>query len=137
VTEHDEPIGIITTQDLMQFLAGLRERQQLFVEIGGLEDDPNETYDEIYDIVQKEMRRIAPLVQPRTLAIHLQKYKPEGDRWKYSLRARFTTAHRIYYAHHFDWDLHVALTGLLETLYKRIVKEKERKVTERKRHHAG
>jgi CBS domain-containing protein len=137
VTEHDEPIGIITTQDLMQFLAGLRERQQLFVEIGGLEDDPNETYDEIYDIVQKEMRRIAPLVQPRTLAIHLQKYKPEGDRWKYSLRARFTTAHRIYYAHHFDWDLHVALTGLLETLYKRIVKEKERKVTERKRHHSG
>ena len=137
VTENDEPVGIITTQDLMQFLAGLRERQQLFVEIGGLEDDPKDTYDEIYDIVQKEMRRIAPLVEPRTLAIHLQKYKPEGDRWKYSLRARFTTAHRIYYAHHFDWDLHVALTGLLETLYKRIVKEKERKVTERKRHHSA
>jgi len=137
VTENDEPVGIITTQDLMQFLAGLRERQQLFVEIGGLEDDPKDTYDEIYDIVQKEMRRIAPLVEPRTLAIHLQKYKPEGDRWKYSLRARFTTAHRIYYAHHFDWDLHVALTSLLETLYKRIVKEKERKVTERKRHHSA
>src|SRR2546422_43266 len=137
VAERDEPVGIITNQDLMQFLAGLRERQQLFVEIGGLEDDPKDTYDEIYDIVQKEMRRIAPLVEPRTLAIHLQKYKPEGDRWKYSLRARFTTAHRIYYAHHFDWDLHVALTGLLETLYKRIVKEKERKVTERKRHHSA
>ena len=137
VAERDEPVGIITSQDLMQFLAGLRERQQLFVEIGGLEDDPKDTYDEIYDIVQKEMRRIAPLVEPRTLAIHLQKYKPEGDRWKYSLRARFTTAHRIYYAHHFDWDLHVALTGLLETLYKRIVKEKERKVTERKRHHSA
>jgi len=74
-------------------------------------------------------------VQPRTLAIHIQKYKPEGDRWKYSLRARFTTSHRIYYAHHFDWDLHVALADLLDTLYKRIVKEKERKVTERKRHH--
>src|SRR5437870_5539434 len=137
VAERDEPVGIITSQDLMQFLAGLRERQQLFVEIGGLEDDPKDTYDEIYDIVQKEMRRIAPLVEPRTLAIHLQKYKPEVDRWKYSLRARFTTAHRIYYAHHFDWDLHVALTGLLETLYKRIVKEKERKVTERKRHHSA
>ncbi len=137
VTERDEPVGIITTQDLMAFLAGLRERQQLFVEIGGLEDDPKETYDEIYDIVQKEIRRIAPLVQPRTLAIHIQKYKPEGDRWKYSLRARFTTAHRIYYAHHFDWDLQVALSDLLDTLYKRIVKEKERKVTERKRHHAA
>src|SRR6266540_1913164 len=135
VTEADEPIGIITTQDLMQFLASLREREQLFVEIGGLEDEPKDTYDEIYAVVQKEMRRIAQLVQPRTLAIHIQKYKPEGDRWKYSLRARFTSSHRIYYAHHFDWDLHVALADLLDTLYKRIVKEKERKVTERKRHH--
>src|SRR6266571_3882487 len=135
VTEEDEPIGIITTQDLMQFLASLREREQLFVEIGGLEDEPKDTYDEIYAVVQKEMRRIAQLVQPRTLAIHIQKYKPEGDRWKYSLRARFTTSHRIYYAHHFDWDLHAALADLLDTLYKRIVKEKERKVTERKRHH--
>ncbi len=135
VTEKDEPVGIITTQDLMQFLAGLREREQLFVEIGGLEDDPKETYDEIYAVIQKEMRHIAQLVQPRTLAIHIQKYKPEGDRWKYSVRARFTTSHRIYYAHHFDWDLQVALSDLLDTLYKRIVKEKERKVTERKRHH--
>src|SRR5437879_10034082 len=116
VTEKDEPIGIITTQDLMQFLASLREREELFVEIGGLEDDPKDTYDEIYAVVQKEMRRIAQLVQPRTLAIHLQKYKPEGDRWKYSLRARFTTSHRIYYAHHFDWDLHVALSDMLDTL---------------------
>src|SRR2546427_8511830 len=40
VTEKDEPVGIITSQDLMQFLAGLREREQLFVEIGGLEDEP-------------------------------------------------------------------------------------------------
>src|SRR5439155_210694 len=135
VTERDEPVGIITSQDLMQFLAGLREREQLFVEIGGLEDEPKDTYDEIYAVIQKEMRRIAPLVQPRTLTIHFQKYKPEGDRWKYSLRARFTTAHRIYYAHEFDWDLPVTLTKLLDTLYKRIVKEKERKVTERKRHH--
>src|SRR5881409_1872192 len=135
VTEKDEPVGIITSQDLMQFLAGLREREQLFVEIGGLEDEPKDTYDEIYAVIQKEMRRIAPLVTPRTLTIHFQKYKPEGDRWKYSLRARFTTAHRIYYAHEFDWDLPVTLTKLLDTLYKRIVKEKERKVTERKRHH--
>ena len=135
VTEEDEPVGIITSQDVMQFLAGLREREQLFVEIGGLEDEPKDTYDEIYAVIQKEMRRIGSLVQPRTLTIHFQKYKPEGDRWKYSIRARFTTSHRIYYAHEFDWDLRVALTKLLETLYKRIVKEKERKVTERKRHH--
>ena len=137
VTEKDEPVGIITTQDLMQFLAGLREREQLFVEISGLEDEPPEAYDEIYAVIQKEMRRIAELVEPRTFAIHFQKYSPEGDRFKYSLRARFTTAHRVYHAHHFDWDLHAALKGLLEVLHKRILKEKERRMTERKRPHSA
>jgi len=137
VTENEEPIGIITTQDLMQFFAGLREREQLFVEISGLEDEPPEAYDEIYDVIQKEMRRMAEIVEPRTLTIHFQKYSPEGDRFKYSLRARFTTAHHVYHAHHFDWDLHAALKGLLETLHKRILKEKERRMTERKRHHSA
>jgi len=132
VTEEDEPVGVVTKLDLMHFLAGLREREQLFVEIGGLEGEPSETYDLIYDTIQKEIRRIAQLVTPRTLSLHVQKYKPDGDRWKYSLRLRLATTHRMYYANHFDWDLQPALKQLLETLYKRILKEKDRKVTERR-----
>src|SRR3989441_12677293 len=73
VTESDEPVGIITSQDLMQFLAGLREREQLFVEIGGLEDEPKDTYDEIYAVVHAGRRRIAPVVRPRTLTIQDRK----------------------------------------------------------------
>jgi CBS domain-containing protein len=132
VTDEDQPVGIVTKLDLMHFLAGLRERDQLFVEISGLEDEPAETFDEIYATVQKEMRRIAQLVTPKTLSLHVQKYKPDGDRWKFSIRCRFQTAHQMYYASEFDWDLHLAMKKLLETLYKRIVKDKDRMVTERK-----
>ncbi len=132
VTQNDEPVGVVTKLDLMHFLAGLREREQLFVEIGGLEGEPPETYDLIYDTIQKEIKRIALLVTPRTLSLFVQKYKPDGDNWKYSLRVRLATTHRMYYANHFDWDLHLALKALLETLYRRILKEKDRKVTERR-----
>jgi CBS domain-containing protein len=132
ITDKDEPVGIVTKLDLMHFLAGLREREQLFVSISGLEEEPAESYDTIYATVQKEMRRIAQLVTPKTLSLHIQKYKPDGDRWKYSIRCRFQTSHQMYYANHFDWDLHLALKELLETLYKRIVKDKERMITERK-----
>ncbi len=132
VTDKDEPVGIVTKADLMHFLAGLQEREQLFVEISGLEGEPSDTYDTIYDTVQKEMRRIEKLVTPKTLSLHVQKYKPDGDRWKYSIRCRFQTAHQMYYANHFDWDLHLALKDLLETMYRRILKDKERMVTERK-----
>lgn len=133
VVEDDKPVGILTKADLMHLLAGFRERGRLFVELSGLEDEPSDTYDGMYDLIQKEMRRIAQITTPKTLTIHVQKYKPEGDRWKYSLRSRFATAHRMYYSNHFDWDLRIALSGLLDTLYKRIVKEKERKVTARRR----
>jgi CBS domain-containing protein len=132
VAEEDEPVGVVTKPDLMHFLAGLRTREQLFVEIGGLEEESQETYDLIYESIQKEIKRIAQLVTPTTLSLRVQKYKPDGDRWKYSLRLRLATTHGMYYANHFDWDLHMALKELLETLYKRILKEKERKVTERK-----
>jgi len=137
VVDKEEPVGILTKADLMHVLAGFREREQLFVELSGLEDEPSHTYDDMYDVIQKEMKRIAQLVTPRTLTIHVQKYKPEGDRWKYSLRARFATAHRIYHMNHFDWDLRIALADLLDGLYRRIVKEKERKITEKKRHHSS
>ena len=132
IADRDEPVGIVTKADLMHFLAGLAEREKLFVEISGLDDEPGDTYDTIYMTVQKEMRRISQLVTPRTLSLHVQRYKPDGDRWKYSIRCRFQTTHQMYYANHFDWDLQLALKDLLETLYKRILKDKDRKVTERR-----
>jgi len=135
VVDREEPVGILTMVDLMHVLAGFVERDQLFVELSGLEDEPSDAYDRIYDVIQKEMRRIGQLVRPKSLSIHVQKYKPEGDRWKYSLRARFATSHHMYHANHFDWDLRLALDGLLDGLYRRIVKAKERKITEKKGHH--
>src|SRR2546422_564367 len=78
VTDKDEPVGIITSQDLMQFLAGLRDREQLFVEIGGLVDGPKDTHDDIYAGIQKEMRRIGPVLAPRALPIHFPQKKPDG-----------------------------------------------------------
>ncbi|OGS46522.1 MAG: hypothetical protein A3K66_05645 [Euryarchaeota archaeon RBG_16_67_27] len=137
VVDKDEPVGILTKADLMHVLAGFQEREQLFVEVSGLEDEPTDAYDAMYATIQKEMKKIAELTTPRTLSLHVQKYKPDGDRWKYSLRCRFATAHDMYYAHHFDWDLNLALGALLEGLYRRIVKEKERKITEKKRHHSA
>ena len=96
ITDKDEPTGIVTKLDLMHFLAGLQEREQLFVEISGLEDEPAETYDTIYDAVQKEMRRIAQLVTPKTLSLHVQKHKPDGARWTASLSCRIQTTHRMH-----------------------------------------
>jgi len=73
------------------------------VEIGGLEEEPKDTYDEIYAVIQKEMRRIAPLVQlepSRSISRSTAGGRTAGS---IPFGARFTTAHRIYIAHEFDW----------------------------------
>ncbi|OGS48793.1 MAG: hypothetical protein A3K68_00220 [Euryarchaeota archaeon RBG_16_68_13] len=132
VVEKEAPVGVVTKLDLLELVAGLKEREELFVQISGLEEQP-EVYESLYEVIRKAMKKVAQVVTPRGLTIHVQTYKAEGDRWKYSLHARFTTAHRMYYQRHFDWDLHEAMAGLMALLEGQILKEKERRLTDRKR----
>src|SRR2546425_5561474 len=79
------------------------------------------------------MRKISNVTTPRSLTVHVQAYKAEGDRAKYSLHARFQTAHTMYYLAHFDWDLNLAMAGLMDLLEKQVLKAKERRGTDRPR----
>jgi len=133
VVDKDEPVGIVTKLDLVELVAGLKEREELLVQISGLEDEQPDVYESLYDVIRKAMRKIANIATPRSLTVHVQAYKAEGDRAKYSLHARFTTAHGMYYLRHFDWDLHQAMAGLMDLLEKQITREKDRRVTDRRR----
>src|SRR3990170_2773219 len=118
VDEEREPVGIITSADLVELAARFREREGLFVQISGLEEQPD-VYDQMYDMIQKAMRRISNLTTPRMLNLHVVQYKADGDKSKWSLRPRFATEREMYYLKHFDWDLFKALDGLLDQLEAR------------------
>ena len=132
VTQNDEPIGLVTKADILEVVAGFKERKELLVQISGLEEQPD-VYEQMYDIVQKGMKRITGIVTPRIFSVHVVKYKGDGDRTKWSLRCRLTTTSGMEYARHFDWDLFAALEGLMDQLEARIKKEKDRKVGERRK----
>ncbi len=132
VEDRGEPAGVVTNADLVELAARFREREGLFVQISGLEEQPD-VYDQMYEIIQKAMRRIGNLVTPRLLNVHVVAYKADGDRQKWSIRVRFSTDHEMYHVKYFDWDLFKALDGLLAQLEAQIKKEKDRKVTERRR----
>jgi CBS domain-containing protein/ribosome-associated translation inhibitor RaiA len=133
--EKDTPVGVVTKLDLAELLVGRKEREEVLVQISGLEEEQPDVYEALYDIIRKAMKKISNITMPRSLTVHVQAYKAEGDRAKYSLHARFQTAHRMHYLAHFDWDLNVAMAGLMDVLERQILKQKERRVTERKRHH--
>jgi CBS domain-containing protein len=136
VVENQEPTGILTTADVVEIAARFRERDGLLVQISGLEEQPD-VYDAMYDIIQKAMRRIRDIVTPRILNLHVVQYKADGDRSKWSIRARFATDRELYHFKHFDWDLFKTLDGLLTQLEAHIKKEKDRRIAERKGHHGS
>ncbi len=132
VVEKESPVGVFTKLDLLDLVAGLKEREEFLVQISGLEEQPD-VWDSLYEVIQKGMKKIAQVTTPKSLTVHVQTYKPEGDRWKYSMRARLTTARTMYYQAHFDWDLHETMAGLMALLEAQVMKEKERRLTDRKR----
>src|SRR5437773_4666273 len=131
VVEKDEPVGVVTKLDLTELLVGRKEREEVLVQIRCLEDEQPDVYVVLYDIIRTKMHKISNVTIPKSLIVHVQAYKAEGDRAKYSLHARFQTAHKMYYLAHFDWDLNLAMAGLMDILEKQILKAKERRVTDR------
>jgi len=134
IAEGQELVGVVTKADVTSLLASKRQRAQLFVQISGLDEQPH-VYDEMHSTIQKAMRKVGRFVTPRVLNLHVHMYKAEGDRNKWSLRLRLYTDQGMYYAKHFDWDLMMALDGLLEQVEQRIQKNKERLLDERKTRH--
>jgi len=135
IVPHDgKPVGILTKLDLLETIAALQAREELLVQISGLEEQ-SDVYESLYEMIRKGMRKISAIVTPRTLTIHVQTYKAEGDRSKFSLRSRFATTHKMYYVNHHDWDLATAVTGLMDQIERLVIREKERRITQKKRHH--
>jgi len=134
--ENQEPVGILTTADVVEIAARFRERDGILVQISGLEEQ-RDVYEAMYAIIQKAMRRIGDIVTPRILNLHVVQYKADGDRSKWSIRARFATDRELYHFKHFDWDLFKTLDGLLDQLEAHIKKEKDRRIAERKGHHGS
>src|SRR6266545_4399490 len=50
VTEGEEPAGVVTKLDLVELVAGLKEREELLVQISGL-DEQADVYESLYDVI--------------------------------------------------------------------------------------
>lgn len=132
VVEKKVPVGIVTQIDLVELLVRYRRGDEVYVQITGLEEGP-ETYDAMYELMGKTLRRIGKIVTPRVLNVHVTKHHTKGDSFKHSIRARMTTEHEMYYSRSSEWDLFGALEEILNQLERSVKREKERRLDKRKR----
>ncbi len=130
-TKDDEIKGILTQYDLIEMLTSFRESEQVYVQITGLEEGP-EVYDQMYDVIQRYLKKINQVLKPLVLNVHVVSHQKEGNQRKYSVRLRLSTDQGMLYAKEFDWNMMKALDVALNSLKKRIFQEKEKRIEKRK-----
>jgi CBS domain-containing protein/ribosome-associated translation inhibitor RaiA len=133
ITEKNKPMGIITPLDLIELIVRMIKRESLYVQITGLDEEDTEFYDDMYDLIEKYMKKINKIQRTQLFSLHVVQYHDRSLVKEYELRARLSTNKQMFYAQGQGWNLMIALDELLDNLEHMITKEKDRKLGARKK----
>ncbi|MDR0778643.1 MAG: CBS domain-containing protein [Methanomassiliicoccaceae archaeon] len=133
VVENKKLVGILTQYDIIEMMAACKERDMMFVQISGLDDDDKYHSDIIDELIKLEMAKIAKIQRPQSLTLHVAKYNAAGDRHKYSLNARLILGGDVIAAKEIGWDLPKAVEDVLEKLGLMVADIKSIKVDNKKK----
>ncbi len=133
VTEDDKLVGIITRYDIIELMAACREREVVFVQITGLEDEDRYHMPTLDKEIGNELSKVAKIFTPNTFVMHVSKYNSEGATAKYSISGRLTAGGRLFRAKAVDWDLVRTTEELMKKLMGMVSDAKEQRDDPRKR----
>ena len=133
VTEGGELVGILTQFDIVELISVCRERDYLFVQISGLDDEDKPLAAALYDEIGKEIEKIKKMGLPEALYINVAKYNEKGDRNKYSVSAKLIYNGRTISVKQVDWDLIKTVSDLMKKITTMVVDLKETTSSFRKR----
>jgi len=126
IAEKDRPVGVLAQTDVLEFLTSLKEREGMYLNITGLDDHDPDTYDGIYSIIEKAMKRIMSFAAPQVLTMHIARHNTKGDVSKHSIRVRLQTRKGLYLASTFGWDVFSATDDAMGKLESQIRREADR-----------
>ncbi len=125
--------GIVTQYDIIELISACRERQYLFIQLSGLDDEDKAYSSAIYDSIRDEMEKITRIVTPESLSIHVAKYNEKGEKNKYSITARLIADGRAYSAKQVDWDLIKTVDDLMGKITEMVIDQKDSVTSRRKK----
>ena len=133
VLESKALVGIITEYDVLELISACRERDMLFVQISGLEDDEKDYTDAIYADIENMIAKISKIYKPESLNIHVSRYNEVGGNPKYSITARLYINGTAIMMKEVGYDLTKTMSDLIKKLEAAVIDMKESKVTFRNR----
>ena len=133
VMEGKELVGVITEYDIIELLSACRERDMMFVQISGLDDNEKEATDAIYADIEEMVKKVSKIYKPESLTMHVSRYNDNGGNFKYSISARLFINGSAVMGKEVGWDLVKTCSDLINKLEDSVIKMKDSKVTFRKR----
>jgi CBS domain-containing protein len=133
VVDGDELVGILTEFDIVELISACRERESLFVQISGLDDEDKFYVDSMYADIEAEMAKISKIYKPESLTIHISRYNEEGEKKKYSLTAKLYIRGTVINVKEVGWDLVKTNNDLMKKMSQQVISKKDSNVTFRKR----
>ncbi|NLX47755.1 MAG: CBS domain-containing protein [Euryarchaeota archaeon] len=124
VVTGERMVGVITKYDILELVASVRNRDMVYTQISGLEEEDRLSLDIMEREVQSGLAKIAKFTRPLLFNLHVSKYNNTGNSAKYSLTGRLSTEGSHYMAKAVDWSLGQATIELMDNL-DRIVKERK------------
>jgi len=133
VVENNELVGMLTQYDIIEMMAACREREMMFLQMTGLDDDDKYYSDAIDEIIQREMGKVAKVRMPQSLTIHVTKYNAQGMKHKYSMNARLIISGDMVSAKEIGWDLLKVMEDLMRKLASMVMVMKSEKIDQKKK----
>ncbi|MCL2712967.1 MAG: CBS domain-containing protein [Methanomassiliicoccaceae archaeon] len=133
VVENRRLVGILTQYDIIEMMAACKEREVMFVQISGLDDDDKIYSDAIDKMIQYEMGKIAKVKRPQSLTMHITRYGAQGAKNKYSINSRLILDGDMLAAKEIGWDLMKVVEDMLKKLVLMVMDMKKSKIDQRKK----
>lgn len=133
VVDGKELVGILTEFDIVQLISASRERDALFVQISGLDEEDKFYADAMYADIESEMTKISKIYKPESLTIHVSRYNEEGDKKKYSLTGKLFIHGTTINLKEIGWDLVKVNNDLMKKMSAQVASMKDTKITFRRR----
>ncbi|MDN5357630.1 MAG: CBS domain-containing protein [Candidatus Methanomethylophilaceae archaeon] len=133
VVEGDKLVGVLTQYDIIEVISACRERELMFIQISGLEDDDKAATAALYEVIEEQMVKIRKVYRPESLMLHVARYNDTGNSAKYSISARLYLRGKIVNYKEVGWDLVRTTSDLMKKIAESVMTMKDSKVKFRQR----
>lgn len=126
-------VGIVTEFDITELISASRERESMYVQISGLEDDDKSAVDAIYEDIGNIVKKISKIYTPESMTMHVGRCNDDGDTAKYSVTGRLYINGKVISAKAVQWDLLDAVNEVLRNMEAAVIDMKDSVVSSRRR----